>query len=290
MAVRSISRACYTGPVSDDLRDSVRDYIRAAGGGLIVGLPLLFTMEVWWQGFELPWWKILVLLVVGFGIVLAYSSIAGFRRERTATELLLDSVVGVGLGVVIATIALLLLGRIDAGTSVREAAGKIALESIPIAFGASLAKTQLGGEASDEKDGTGPFERLLVAAGGALIFALNVAPTEEPLMLGIEAPFWLLVLVVAASLALTYALVFFADFGGMRRTGSGILGHPWSETVTAYAASLLVALLLLWSFGRLDGTGIGPILGMTVMLTVVASVGAAVARLLVGGHHEAGAS
>jgi len=60
-----------------------------------------------------------------------------------------------------------------------------------------------------------------------------------------------------------------------------------SETVCAYAASLLVSAVLLWCFGRLDGAGPGPIMGMLVMLTVVASVGAAVARLVVGGHSEA---
>ena len=286
-ARRSDWDPCYTRPVTDEMSASVRDYIRAAGGGLIVGLPLLFTMEVWWHGFELPWWKILLLLGIGFGIVLGYSSIAGFRRERTVTELVLDSVVALGLGVVIAAVALVLLGQIDGMTSVREASGKIALESIPIAFGVSLAATQLGGEATDEDGGIDPFERLLVAAGGALIFALNVAPTEEPMLLGSEAPFWLLVLVVGVSIMVTYALVFLADFGGRLRTGDGILGHPWSETLSAYAASLLVSVVLLWSFGRFDGTGPGPILGMIVMLTVVASVGAAVARLIVGGHREA---
>ncbi len=276
--------------MTQELSGSVRDYIRAAAGGLVVGLPLLFTMEVWWHGFVLPWWKILLLLGIGFGIVLGYSSIAGFRRERTTIELVLDSVVALGLGVVIAAVALVLLGQIDGSTSTREAAGKIALESIPIAFGASLAATQLGGEASDEDRGTNPLERLLVAAGGALIFALNIAPTEEPMMLGVEAPYWLLALIVAVTIVVTYALIFFADFGGRRRTGTGILGHPWSETVTAYAVSLLVSAVLLWSFGRFDGAGPGPIMGMLVMLTVVASVGAAVARLIVGGHSEAGTS
>ena len=283
------SAVCYTRDVREEWSESVRDYIRAAGGGLIVGLPLLFTMEVWWHGFALPWWKIVLLLGVGFTIVLGYSAISGFRRERTVVELVADSVIALGLGIAIAAIALLLLGRIDASTSLRDIAGKVALESIPIAFGASLAATQLGGGPAEDRGETGPFERLLVGAGGALVFAINVAPTEEPMMLGIEAPYWLLVVVVAVSLALTYALVFFADFGGRRRSGEGILGHPWSETVTAYAVSLLVAALLLWAFGRFDRVGIGPILGMTVMLAIVAAVGAAVARLIVGGHSEAGA-
>ncbi len=133
----------------------------------------------------------------------------------------------------------------------------------------------------------GPLARLFVAAGGALFFALNVAPTQEPMMLGIEASPWLLALAVAVSLVVTFALVYYAEFGGRARSGAGILEHPWSETVAAYAISLGVALLLLWSFGQTDGVGFQAIVGMTVMLGVVASVGAAVARLLVGGHPEA---
>ena len=109
--------------------------------------------------------------------------------------------------------------------------------------------------------------------------------SREPLMK--PHLFWLLALVVVVTIVVTYALVFLANFGGTQRTGKGILGHPLSETVSAYAASLLVSAVLLWCFGRLDGAGPGPIMGMLVMLSVVASVGAAVARLVVGGHSEA---
>jgi putative integral membrane protein (TIGR02587 family) len=155
-----------------------------------------------------------------------------------------------------------------------------------------VAATQLGGQSSDDGENgeAGPFSRLLVGAGGALLFALNVAPTDEPMLLGIEVSPWLLLVVVATSVVVTLALVYYADFGGRRRSGRGILDHPWSETITSYAISLLVALLLLWSFGRTDGASLSAILGMTVMLGLMASVGAAVARLLVGGHSEAGAA
>jgi putative integral membrane protein (TIGR02587 family) len=229
-----------------------------------------------------------LLLVVGFVIVVGYNSIAGFRRERTVAELLADSVSALGLGVVLAFILLVLLGRIDGATSLRDAAGKVALEAIPIAFGASLAAAQLGGPQDGEtQGGTGPFGRLFVSAGGALFFALNVAPTDEPLILGIEAPSPLLLAVMATSIVVTFVLVYYADFGGRTRSGRGVLEQPWSETVAAYAVSLAVALLLLWSFGRTDGVSLVAIVGMTVMLGVVAAVGAAVARLLVGGHPEA---
>ena len=274
--------------VTSNLSDSVRDYIRAAGGGLIVGLPLLYTMEVWFGGFILPWWKLLLMLGVAFAVVLGYSSVAGFRRERTLGELVLDSISTMGLGIVIAFVALLLLGRIDADTSLRDAAGKVALEAIPVAFGASVAATQLSGESTGSAT-VSPLARMMVGAGGALLFALNVAPTEEPVMLGIHAPPLLLLAVVGATLAVTFALVFLADFGGRRRARvEGLLEHPWSETITSYAISLAVAVLLLWSFGRTDGVSTQAIVGMTVMLAFVGSVGAAVARLLVGGEHEAG--
>ncbi len=269
-----------------DQGPTVRDYIRAGGSGLIIGLPLLYTMEVWFHGFILSPWKILLLLGLGFVVVLGYNSVAGFRRERSISELVINSVSTIGLGIVIAFVALILLGRIDANTAISDAAGKVALEAIPIAFGASVATAQLSGDGGGSGS-ISPFARLLVGAGGALLFALNVAPTEEPLMLGIEASPWLLVAMVAASLAVTFALVFLADFGGRRRKrGEDLLEHPWSETITSYAVSIGVALFLLWSFGRTEGTSVQAIAGMTVMLALAAAVGAAVARILIGGAQE----
>lgn len=275
--------------MDETLTESVRDFIRAAAGGLVIGLPLLFTMEVWWHGFILHPWKVLLLLGVAYLIVIGFNAISGFRRERTFLELIVDSTAALGLGVVIAFVALVVLGQVDGATSLRDAAGKVGLEAIPIAFGASLASSELGGGESGRRTGTGPFERVLVGAGGALLFALNLAPTDEPVMLGIGASPWLLLVVIGASLLLTLALVFYADFGGRRRVkGAGPLEHPWSETIAAYAVSLGVALLLLWAFGRTQGMSIQSVAGMTVMLTVMASVGAAIARLLFGGHDEAG--
>ncbi len=104
-------------------------------------------------------------------------------------------------------------------------------------------------------------------------------------MLGIEADWWLLLAVMVASIVLTFGLVFYADFQGSRpaRPGDSPMEHPVSETLAAYAISLGVSLLLFWSFDRTEGTGLRALLGMTVMLGFVASLGAAVGRLLVGG-------
>lgn len=279
--------------------ESAQNLTRATGGGLLIGLPLLFTQELWYHGFVLHPLKILVLLGVAFVVVVGYNVTSGFRKDSSFLEVLVDSVEAMGLGILVALVALFLLGRLDVDMSLREVAGKVALEAIPIAFGASLARTQLASaeDGSDEEEeddeqarSIGPFGRLFVAAGGALLFSLNVAPTEEPVLIGIELDWWHLLLLMATSILLTFALVFYADFRGGRpaRAGDTAMDHPLSETLAAYAISLGVSLLLFWSFDRTEGTGFGAILGMTVVLAFVASMGAAVGRLLVGGG-EAGA-
>ncbi len=281
-------------PKSESVASTVRDLVRASGGGLLIGLPLLYTMEMWVHSFLLPSWKIMVLLGVALVVVIGYNAVSGFRRDRTWRELLIDSVETMGIAAVVSSVALLLLGRIGLETGLRDAVGKIALEMIPVAFGVSLAATQLASPDDDADEqgstvgdgaGVGAFGRLFIAAGAALLFALNIAPTEEPMILGIEADWWMLLLVIPATLAMTFAIVFYAGFRGGRplEMGDSPLDHPVTETIAAYSVSLLVSLLLLWAFGRTDGASWSAIVGQIIMLAVVASFGAAAGRLLVGG-------
>ena len=277
--------------------ESLRDLIRAAGGGLLVGLPLLITMEMWWHGFLLPAWKIGVLLAVAFVVVIGYTTLTGFRRDRSWTQLLVDTVQTFGIGAVIALIALVALGRIDASTQLRDAIGQVSLETIPVAFGVSLAVAQLaapeegseaGGSPAGDRAGVGTLGKLFVAAGAALLFALNVAPTQELLVIAVEADWWLMLLTMAASVLATLGIVFHADFrGGRGRRPHGEwrsrpLEVPIGETLAAYAVSLLVAALLIWAFGWTSGMPLDINLRQVVVLGVVASIGAAAGRLLVG--------
>jgi putative integral membrane protein (TIGR02587 family) len=271
----------------DSIRVSARAYIRAMTGGLIVGLPLLFTQEMWAHGSTLPAEKALVLLAVAFAIVVGYNALAGFRRERSWLQLLVDSVQAMGIAIVTSTLALLVLGRIGPGLAVADIAGIVALETIVVAFGVSLASAQIQGDGDEGDQGSaaadgassGSVGRLFVAAGAALLFALNVAPTEEIVLLGTEAPPWLLVLAMAATFLFTLGVVFYADFGSGGKRDEGPLDTPLGETAAAYAVSLVVALLLLWTFGR---TEVAPqvLAGEVVMLGVVAAFGGAAGRLL----------
>lgn len=281
----------------ESVSQTIRQLVRGVAGGLLLGLPPLFTMEMWFQGFLLESWKIVVLIGVTFAIVVGYSSVCGFRRERTWPDLLIDSVQTMGIAAIVSAVALLLLGRIDAGVGLRDAIGKIGLQMIPVSLGVSLAGSQLadpeddGDEAADlgspigDAAEVGPYGRLLVAAGAALFLSLNIAPTEENIFIVVDAAWWLLVLVVIASLLMSYAIVFYADFRGGRSMtgGDSLLDHPLTETLAAYTVSLLVSALLVWAFGRTEGAPAFVIVAQIVLLGVVAAFGGAAGRLLLGG-------
>jgi len=197
---------------------------------------------------------------------------------------------GLGLSIVIAAGMLYLLGRLEPGLGLPTLVGRIALLSIPVAFGTAIASAVLSEpEAGGGHEPVGPVGRLLVAAGGALYFALNVAPTDEVRRLGSEATVPLLLVVIAASLVLSFAIVFIVEFPGGRRASmrasfrDGPLDHPLGETVAAYVVALLVSGILIVALGLADGLGMRALAGHVVMLGTVASFGSAAGRLLVGG-------
>ena len=270
--------------------ETARDHLRAAAGGLLVGLPLLWTMEMWEHGTTMPPLKLLLLLGLSFAVVVGFNALSGFRRERTWAELVIDAVQGVGLSVVVAAAMLYVLGRLEPEVGLATVVGRIGLLSIPVAFGTALAATVLSEpEEGGVREPVGPIGRLLVAAGGALYFALNVAPTDEVRILGSEADVPLLLLVIGASLAISLAIVFVVELPGGRAgsrsgtRGSGPLEEPLGETVAAYAIALLVSAVLIFAFGLSDGLGLRALIGYVVMLGTVASFGSAAGRLLVGG-------
>ena len=81
----------------------------------------------------------------------------------------------------------MLLDRAGPGTSPENAAGMVALLAIPVSIGFSvgsaLAPRGGGVKAEEIQGGSGD---LLVAAAGGLVFAMNIAPTEEPVLLAAE--------------------------------------------------------------------------------------------------------
>ena len=116
---------------------------------------------------------------------------------------------------------------------------------------------------------------------GALFLGLNVAPTDEMVVISYLMTPWHGIALVVVSMLLMHGFVFALDFRG----GHGGGDVPWWSnllrfTLVGYVVALAVSLYVLWTFGRTDGAGAGAILMTTVVLAFPAAIGAAAARLI----------
>lgn len=256
--------------------------MRGVAGGVLLGLPLVYTQEVWLHGATLKPIVILGLLVISFGLNLALSRFVGFERGRTYRPLE-DAIVGFGCSFILAAALLFLLDRIDLSISVENGIGIIALTSIPTSLGFALGNALApvgGGEGADQMKGSSG--ELLAAGAGAVVLSLNIAPTEEPILLAYQLDTFRLIAIVVVSLLLSLLIVFHAEFGGVKKRAQtpGLIHSPAVETLLAYLVAFVVAGLLLTAFGELDRLN-GTSLAEVVVLSFPASMGAALGRLLV---------
>lgn len=277
------------------------DIVRGASGGFLFGIPLLYTMEVWWIGSQIPPWVMLSLLATTFVVVLLLNHTEGFHKTRSQqfSHTLIDSVEVLAIGIVCATFVLILLGEIQLGTPLNEALGKLILESVPFSIGAALSRAFLSGDrwsSSEGQDGKNPGNKAdslnlnatLADIGatiiGATIIAFNIAPTDEiPLLNAAASPPWLLA-IIAASLIISYGIVFQAGFTTQqqRRQQTGIFQRPISETVASYLVSLFAAAFMLFFFNRLSVNDPWTLwLSYTVILGLPASIGGAAGRIAI---------
>jgi uncharacterized membrane protein len=154
---------------------SAVDVMRGVAGGAILGVPLLYTQETWLHGRSVSPAVILAGLVIAFGANMALSYFVGFRPGRTHRPIE-DAIVGMGLSVLLSALLLLLLDRVGGQTSPENMVGITALTAIPVSLGFSvgvaLAPREGAEKAREIRGGGGD---LLIAAGGALVFALNIA-------------------------------------------------------------------------------------------------------------------
>jgi putative integral membrane protein (TIGR02587 family) len=269
---------------------SLEGYARGVIGGLLFSLPLLYTMEVWWAGFLARPPRLLAYFVVGFLLLFAYNRYSGLRKDASWLEVGFEATEEMGLGLLIAGLVLWLVGQIDAGMPGSEVMGKVVVEGVTVAIGVSVGSAQLGGQGKggggdqgmegDEKDTLSLSGQLALAACGAILLAGNLAPTEEILMIAVEAPAWRLVGLALLSLAMTAVVFFYSDFRGSHRMGERLPAVVLSRTVTGYAVALAVSAFVLWFFDRFANVSPAAAAAQVVVLGVAGSLGAAVGRLL----------
>jgi putative integral membrane protein (TIGR02587 family) len=267
---------------------SLREYLRGIAGGLLFSLPLLYTMEVWWAGFIHQPERLILYIGVTFCLLLGYNRFAGMRRDANWLEVMIDSVEEMGLGLIIAAVVLFFLGRITHEMTIPEVVGKIVMEAMTVAIGVSVGTAQLGGgDARDKQDkGTGEqisgfASQLVVALCGGVLFAANVAPTEEIPMIALETASWRLIGLAVLSLCMAAAILFYSEFSGAERfVHGGTKTRVITGTVIAYGCALFTAAMILWFFGRFDDEPLITCVGQTVVLGVAAALGTSAGRLL----------
>src|SRR5690606_2840962 len=94
--------------------------------------------------------RLLLLLTSVIPLLVLLSRRIGFEETHRWRDDLLDVAIALGVAAFVCPILLVLFGTLTADTPREEAVGKIALQMVPAAIGALLAKSQFG--AADEEE------------------------------------------------------------------------------------------------------------------------------------------
>lgn len=273
-----------------------RALIRGVAAGSIIGIPLLYTMEMWWHGTTISEVHILMLMAAALGANFLFCLFSGFRDELSVREALSGSVTAVALGMGVSLAVLLLIGAVRFPMAWVDILGKVVIEAVPVSVGVSFANSQLNGKSreGDAADAPPPptdphrlqlRQDLSQAAAtliGAIVFSFNIAPTEEVVMIATRVPPWQHLLILAASLGLCYLILFASGFQSQRVYVTTVFQHPLAETVMAVAIALLVSAGLLLLVGAPQATGsVSLAIYCTVALGLPAAVGGAAGRLVI---------
>ncbi|VEP12542.1 conserved membrane hypothetical protein [Hyella patelloides LEGE 07179] len=286
----------------DGWRGEIEEIISGASGGFLFGIPLLYTMEVWFIGSYVQPPVLLCILGVTFVIILLLNRIEGFRPQESETLFgaIAETFETIAIGMTCAMLMLVILQRIDVQTPLTEILGKIVFEGVPFSLGVAFSRSLLSGDAEVSfknrnqtesrysgkhkiiwQDTLADFVATLI---GALFIAFSIAPTDEVVVLAASAsPLWLLI-IIAASMLISYGIVFAASFTNYseRRQQQGLFQSPQSETALSYLISLVAGLLMLWFFQKVSLNDPWFIwLRYGIVLSLPASIGGAAGRLAV---------
>jgi putative integral membrane protein (TIGR02587 family) len=280
-------------------QQELNNLLRGLTGGFLVGIPLIYTMEAWWIGETVSMPHALGFVAVAYIVNLGFVTVTGFRGQRPGSRhAATEALEATGLAVTVALVTLALLHQIHTELPLDVVVGRIAVEMLPISLGVSVAHLILAprenrlGDGATENGNTEPdsprWQAFVLDLGaaftGALFLSLSIAPTEEVLMLATEVPPLYLALVMLFSLALTYGIVFEAEFRGRerRRQTPGPFQRPATETVLAYLAALVTCVGVLGLYGQIDvGDDWFVVYSQVVVLGLPAAIGAAAGRLAV---------
>ena len=275
--------------------ESLQEYGRGIAGGLLFSFPLLYTMEVWWKGFIATPLQLILVILFTFVLLMGYNRFAGMHPEASWRDVMIDSVEELGIGFLLSFGLLSMLGRVEIGSmSLVESMGKVVIEAMVVSIGVSIGTAQLGmnGDSNGDTDQadelkserqSGLRSLVILALCGSIVVGGNVAPTEEILVIGVEAHPGHILAMALVSLVICVLIIFFVDFEGSggRRTTKPQLFTIAMETSVCYLVALGASALMLWFFGRLSEGTFQTGFALCITLGVLSSLGASAGRLLI---------
>lgn len=261
---------------------------RGVGGALLFALPMFMTMEMWFLGFYISREKLLLLCVLNLPLLLILAKRVGFEKTSSWREAARDAITAYGLAIVVSVAILALFGIINDQITMSTVAAKVAIQAVPSSIGALLGRSQLGMHSEDEDESeepeteTGYFYELFMMMVGALFLGLNVAPTEEMILIGYKITPYHTLLLVLLSLGLMHGFVYALHFKGSHADPEdSVWWHTFIRfTVPGYVLALGISAYCLWTFQRLTGTSASQMIAAIVILGFPAAIGAASARLV----------
>ncbi|MEO0836797.1 MAG: TIGR02587 family membrane protein [Cyanobacteria bacterium J06642_3] len=294
----------YDANNSDNWRQELKEIISGSSGGFLFGIPLLYTMEVWFIGSYVQPPILLSIFGITFIIIFLLNRIEGFRPQESETlpGAIAESIETLAIGMSCAALMLIILNRIDWQTPLLESLGKIIFEGVPFALGVAFSRSLLSGDAEVDlngrrtsksqsnnrnsnqiiwRDTLADFSATLI---GALFIAFSIAPTDEVTVLAAAASPLRLMMIVIAALSISYGIVFASTIANYqhRRQQQGLFQTPQSETIMSYLISLLAGMLMLWFFQKITFSDSWFIwLRHSIVLSLPASIGGAAGRLTV---------
>lgn len=255
---------------------------RGVAGALFLALPMLMTMEMWYLGFYIARERLFLLLVLNVPLLVLLADRIGFEETDTWREAARDAVIAYGIGIVTSLVILTALGLLKGGMPASEMAGKVALQSVPASIGAMLGRSQLGHDGDEEERETSYAGELLMMATGALFLSLNIAPTDETMVLAFRMSLWHALVVALLSMLLMHGFVYAVSFtGGHELSPETPWWHAFIRfTLPGYVLALAVSMFTLWIFERFGDSSAVEIMLSVIVLGFPASLGAAAARLI----------
>jgi putative integral membrane protein (TIGR02587 family) len=283
------------------VKESLAEYAQGVIGGLLFSFPLLYTMEIWYAGFLAQPYHLVVMMVGTFLLLLGYNRFAGMHPGTTWKNVIIDSFEEMGIGLVMSFCILLMLNIIQLGeNSPNEIMGKVITEAMFVSIGVSIGTAQLGNSAKEEigeeedkepsdaeKEGkerrSSKVALVVLALCGSILVAGSVAPTEEVLLIAVEAKPLHILIIAIASILLSLVVCYFSDFKGIDRPDDQppTLYQIVFETCLTYCAALIASAFVIWYFFGFSETGFWNIMAQCIVLGLIASLGASAGRLLI---------